>query len=167
MFEGCHANSHPLSSPSLLALRLPSHRRVLQPHTDCWPSAPELFLRALSPGFFSSFLLCMGAGLSGLVLPRGSALHRFVWRLAAGWHIVPRVLIWCQLPFHLHLTPPVSLCLPVSQLVYAGHPLKQSKRIRHTASFSDVDRLGSEFLGLWERRSRLVAMLWRQGGGGC
>lgn len=43
----------------------------------------------------------------------------------AAWHIVPSVLIECQAPFYVHFTPPASLSLSVSQLVYPRRPLAE------------------------------------------
>lgn len=70
--------------------------------------------------FFVFWRLCSVPGPFSLAVPQGSALHRFVWRLAAGCHIVPRVLIWCQL-LSIFTSPP---CRTLSACVTAClHPL--------------------------------------------
>lgn len=94
------------------------------------PKAPELYvfwLRCLPVvGFLLIGSSAESPGRLVLAMPRGSAAHRFVW--AAGWHAVPRVLIWCQL-FSI-LPYPQSYFVP--QLVYTRHPLTESKKIRES-----------------------------------
>lgn len=125
MFERCHTNSRPLSSPSLWALRPPSGRRAPQPcAAGHGLRSLMLFVPALSlyfRPFFVSRQLRSKPELFSSAMPRGSVWHRFVWRLAAAWHIVPTVLIRCQAPFHLHFTPlSHSVCLCHSLFTPAG-----------------------------------------------
>lgn len=117
-----HHNSHPLSSRCLLGLRLPPGPPNASALTLLAVVSEALcFLDALAPCVSVPALyfcrLCSVPGPFSFAVPRGLALHRFVWRLAAGWHIVPRVLIRCQLlsiftsPPRLTLSACVTACL--------------------------------------------------------
>lgn len=107
----------------LLGLWISSGRPAFQ---SSRPKALELYafwLRCLPVvGFLLIGSSAESPGRLVLAMPRGSAAHRFVW--AAGWHAVPRVLIWCQL-FSIFPYPPSYF---VPQLVYTHHPLAESKK---------------------------------------
>lgn len=119
MFERRCANSRllsvlaPVGSPA--SVRPPS---TSAPRRRPSAPGPYAFLSPLSPRSSGpSLYLCSSArsrSSSATPMPRGLGVAPLClggW-LAAGWHIVPTVLICCQAPFHLHFTPlSHSVCL--------------------------------------------------------
>lgn len=79
-------------------------------------SGPSLYLGTFAWSQSSLVWRCHGA-------QRGTTALFGGW--LAAWHIVPTVLIECQAPFYVHFTPPASLSLSVSQLVYPRRPLAE------------------------------------------
>ena len=133
----------------------------------CRPSAPELYT------FWTGSLpvvwcfLSMSAELwpFSLAMPWGSALHCFVRWLAAGWHIVPKVLIRCQLLYIFTLPPCLTLPVGVTACLHLPSAHRKYENKRFTLIKWCFLSSGLELLGLWQARSRLVGLLLTRGSG--
>lgn len=124
----------PVGSPA--STRPPNTSALTLRPLHCWPLSPRPY------AFWTRFLLvfrclfvfwwlCSVPGPFSLAVPQGSALHRFVWRLAAGCHIVPRVLIRCQL-LSIFTSPP---CLTLSACVTAClHPPSAERKYKNNTT---------------------------------